>query len=259
MERERLGRPIRAALFLGFGLIVGIWLFAGYYFTRRIADVFALLLDRLRAPPTMKRAVAAGVVVAWAFLSDPYYAVYCQLMAVFAVAFAAVVIQDAPPERTRVGLRVFLDLALVCVGGLIAGIVLRGGGRFDVLGLRVSVTRLYTPVLLFTTLALVRIWTIARPKISWVLPVMVPQFRIVAVAGLACMTVLSPALYAVRSHWGEHEWIRPTVFWRSSAYERPVPQGVIARLQAHLRQRASRSAALYCFVTDSPSIMTSST
>ncbi|MEP7306130.1 MAG: sensor histidine kinase [Acidobacteriota bacterium] len=39
MERERLGRPIRAALFLGFGLVVGIWLFAGYYFTRRIADV----------------------------------------------------------------------------------------------------------------------------------------------------------------------------------------------------------------------------
>jgi len=39
VEREELGRPIRAALFLGFGLIVGIWLFAGYYFTRRIADV----------------------------------------------------------------------------------------------------------------------------------------------------------------------------------------------------------------------------
>lgn len=39
MEREHLGRPIRAALFLGFGLIVGIWLFAGYYFTRRFAEV----------------------------------------------------------------------------------------------------------------------------------------------------------------------------------------------------------------------------
>ena len=38
MEREQL-RPIRVPLFLGFGLIVAIWLFAGYYFTRRIADV----------------------------------------------------------------------------------------------------------------------------------------------------------------------------------------------------------------------------
>jgi signal transduction histidine kinase len=37
--RQQFGRPIRAALFLGFGLIVGIWLFAGYYFTRRISAV----------------------------------------------------------------------------------------------------------------------------------------------------------------------------------------------------------------------------
>ncbi len=39
MARDASGRPIRAALFLGFGLVVGIWLFAAYYFTRRIADV----------------------------------------------------------------------------------------------------------------------------------------------------------------------------------------------------------------------------
>lgn len=40
MEREALERPtIRAALFLGFGLVVGIWLFAGYYFTRRVSDI----------------------------------------------------------------------------------------------------------------------------------------------------------------------------------------------------------------------------
>jgi signal transduction histidine kinase len=38
IERAQLGRPIRAALFLGFGLIVGIWLFTGFYFSRRIAD-----------------------------------------------------------------------------------------------------------------------------------------------------------------------------------------------------------------------------
>ena len=37
--QDPLGRPIRAALFLGFGLVVGIWLFTAFYFTRRIADV----------------------------------------------------------------------------------------------------------------------------------------------------------------------------------------------------------------------------
>jgi len=41
MEREPLGRPIRAALFVGFGLVVGVWVFAAYYFTGRIGDVEA--------------------------------------------------------------------------------------------------------------------------------------------------------------------------------------------------------------------------
>ena len=33
------GPPIKAALFLGFALICVTWLFAGYYFTRRMADL----------------------------------------------------------------------------------------------------------------------------------------------------------------------------------------------------------------------------
>jgi signal transduction histidine kinase len=40
LDREPLQRlTIRAALLLAFGLTFGIWLFAGYYFTRRIAEV----------------------------------------------------------------------------------------------------------------------------------------------------------------------------------------------------------------------------
>ena len=38
-NRNSSGGPSEPRLFLGFGLIVGVWLFAGYYFTRRIADV----------------------------------------------------------------------------------------------------------------------------------------------------------------------------------------------------------------------------
>src|SRR5919112_5192356 len=31
--------PIRAAVFAGFGLVAGIWLFAGYYFSGRMAEL----------------------------------------------------------------------------------------------------------------------------------------------------------------------------------------------------------------------------
>ena len=39
LSSKSTGLTIRAALFLGFGLTFGIWLFAGYYFSRRITDV----------------------------------------------------------------------------------------------------------------------------------------------------------------------------------------------------------------------------
>jgi hypothetical protein len=40
MRRGTLEGPtIKAALFLGFGLTFGLWFFAGYQFTRRMADV----------------------------------------------------------------------------------------------------------------------------------------------------------------------------------------------------------------------------
>jgi hypothetical protein len=40
MERKPLeGLTIKAALFLGFGLTFGLWIFAGYQFTRRMGEV----------------------------------------------------------------------------------------------------------------------------------------------------------------------------------------------------------------------------
>jgi hypothetical protein len=40
LHREPLGGlTIRVALLLGFGLTFGVWLFAGYSFTKRIGDV----------------------------------------------------------------------------------------------------------------------------------------------------------------------------------------------------------------------------
>jgi hypothetical protein len=178
---------------------------------------FALLLDRLQAQPTMKTAAAAGVVVSWAFLSDPYYAVYCLLIAVLTVASSVVVVRRAPRASKPVGWQTALDLGLIGSGGLIAWIVVLGGGQLQVFGQRVSVTGLYTPVLLFTVLGLMRLWIVARPELSFVLPVTVSPLRLAAAATLSCVIVLSPVLYAVRSHWSDPEWINPTMFWRSSA------------------------------------------
>lgn len=179
--------------------------------------IFALLLARLYTVPSTRTAAAMGAVVAWAFLSDPYYAVYCLLLAAFAAVYSVVSIEPAARPQVRVGWRALLDVALVCMAGLIIGIVIRGGGHFDVLGIRVSVTRLYTPVLGFTVLAIIRAWMAIRPRISLTLPSIRPSLRAMAVAALACVAVLSPVLSAMAPHIRERQWISPKILWRSSA------------------------------------------
>ena len=107
--------------------------------------------------PTLRLAAVAGGVMAWAFLSDPYYAVYCLMMLMVMVGHSLATIERRPADVRRVWWRMVLDLLLLSLAGLIAGIAIRGGGRLELFGLRLSMTRLYTPVLLFTLLLALRI------------------------------------------------------------------------------------------------------
>ena len=174
---------------------------------------FILLFDRFRHQASFRLAVATGACVAWAFLSDPYYAVYCLLISGVMLGYGAC---DVRVTRVRAlpWLRHALTALIVCFGGLIAGIVIRGGGRFDLLGIRVSMTRLYTPVLAFTFLLLMRLWLSIRPRITLTWPL--PPMRAVAVLGLTCVVVLSPVLSALSLEFRQSGWLNPPTLWRSS-------------------------------------------
>jgi hypothetical protein len=178
--------------------------------------VFALLFERLHSRPGVGVATAAGATVAVAYLCDPYYAVYCLLAGAFGVAYSAIVIRPERPPVPGSRARLVLDLALVCLAGLIAGMVLRGGGRMDLFGLRISMTRLYTPVLLFTVLLAVRQWLVVRARVSWVFPARLPAVRVFVAAGAACLLLLSPVLLALLPAAGESQLWNPKVLWRSS-------------------------------------------
>lgn len=177
--------------------------------------LFALAFSRLQTEPTWRVAAALGLTVALSFLCDPYYAVYCLLMALFAVAYSAVVVRTPVAQRARWA-RWVLNVAVICLAGLIVGIVVGGGGRFEVMGVRVSMTRLYTPVLIFTALVKMRLWLALRGRIRWSVPIL-PPARVVVVSAVVCVAVLSPVLSAMGSRFGERQWISPSVLWRSSA------------------------------------------
>ena len=179
--------------------------------------IFGLLLYESFRRPTSRKAAVGGLVVAWAFLCDPYYAVYCLLMVAFVVGYSLVAVELRPLSVQRAWWRTAFDLVLLSLAGLIVGIALRGGGRLELLGLRISMTRLYTPVLLFTALLTVRIWLIVRTRFAWAELFRMALLRAAVVAGLVCAVALSPVLYAMRSPMAGRPWRGPQVLWRSSA------------------------------------------
>ena len=177
--------------------------------------VFAWLMYRIYANPSRRLACAAGATVAWAFLSDTYFAVYCLLIALFAATYSVFSVERQSPAVRRVWPRTVVTLAILCVAGLIVGMIVRGGGRMDVWGIRVSFTRLYTPVLLLTGLIGLRVWLSLRPRLVKVVNI-TPYAQAAVLAGLVCFIVLSPVLFAVKSPLAERGLMSPAVWWRSS-------------------------------------------
>jgi hypothetical protein len=179
--------------------------------------IFGLVLFRMFQRPTLKLAAAGGVVTAWAFLCDPYYAVYCLMMLMVMVGHSLATIELRPVGDRPIWWRMVLDLVLLSLAGLIAGIAIRGGGRVELLGLRVSMTRLYTPVLLFTVLLALRAWLVARPRFSWRASFEFRYVRIATVGALTCAAMLSPVLFAMATPNAGRPWSGPNILWRSSA------------------------------------------
>ncbi len=179
--------------------------------------IFGWLMYRIYQQPTMGLACAAGATVAWAFLCDVYYAVYCLLWAGFMACYTMVSFETRPATVRRVWPRALVDLAIVCLAGLIVGILLRGGGQVDVLGIRVSFRRLYTPVLMLTLMIVVRAWmaVAVRPRLARALPSL-SHAPTAAVGLLVCMAILSPVLSETASSFGQRNWISPQIWWRNS-------------------------------------------
>ena len=138
------------------------------------------------------------------------------MIAVFTAAYSIFSVERQSPVVRHIWPRALVDLAILCVAGLIVGIVLRGGGLVDVLGIRVSFTRLYTPVLVFTVLVLLRAWMSIHPRIVRLIDP--SKYAPAAVlAGVVCIAVLSPVLSAAGSPFSQRNWISPQILWRSSA------------------------------------------
>lgn len=193
----------------------------GHFSLVAAAPLPAFLLALIRAERSRRPrdAALAGISMAWAAMCDVYYGVYCLLIAAFYLA-AHVIAAQRQPRHTRVPFVWMLDVGLVCVTGLIVGLLLGGGGRVNIAGIPVSIHRLYTPVLILTVLIGARIALWWRPRVlarwSWSPSVA----RAVVIGVLACAGPLAPVLYGVGERLADGSYVSPATLWRSS------PRGV---------------------------------
>ena len=180
---------------------------------------FVLFFDRAWRDHRPRDAVAAGACLAWAGYSDPYYAVYCVLLAACVAAATELTVwvearRDGPPRRRAILIDSLLFAAILIVAAV---------GIFDLevlhLGpLRISMRSLYTPVLVLTGLVCLRALMVWRPRVSW-RPTSTPSrmLRQAAVVALSGAVLLSPLIHAMGVRMLEGRMVTAPVLWRSSA------------------------------------------
>jgi len=190
--------------------------------------------DRTRS---VRFAALAGVAMALAGYCDPYLAVFCLLLAGTYVASRLVTVTRRTSPRRGAWRRVF-DVLLLAATGVVLWVAAVGGGRVEVAGIAFSVRGLYTPVLILTVLAALRIALLFRAEFvgldQW------PWFlRLAATAGLACGLLLSPVLYGLARLVADGEFVTPPILWRSSsrgvdllAFLAPNPNHPLSRWMA---------------------------
>jgi hypothetical protein len=165
----------------------------------------------------LRYAALAGFCVALASFCDAYYGIYCvMLAAIYAATTLVRVTRSASPGR--VPWVWLLDVLLVCAAGLVAGLLIGRGGDVDVMGIKVSVRGLYTPVLLLTVLSFVRLGIWIRPRFTADWRGHRPLLKPVLVGVLACVGPLAPAIYGLGERIAEGRFVSPEVFWRSSPH-----------------------------------------
>jgi hypothetical protein len=175
---------------------------------------FVWSLHRVERSERLRDSLLAGLSVAWAASCDVYYAVFCLGLATIYVTSRLLRV-DWRPGWWR-GPRVWmLDLCIVLAGGLVVGLAFGRGGRFNLLGLPVSIRGLYGPVLLLTLLVAARVLVYLRPRvdIGWPQP---RSLRLTAAAALFGALLLSPTLFGAAQRVLEGSWVSPPTYWRSS-------------------------------------------
>jgi hypothetical protein len=198
---------------------------------------FVLAFDRWWRSGRATDACLSGLVVAWAVMSDPYYGVYCVILAAALIAARCVHVSRRPPHPNLQRSKRALTLAIVVVASVIIAILATGGLELRLVGLDVKAFTLYTPVLVLTVLCAWMAVLILRPRLSFVRALDLRRAAAgFASAALGCALPLLPFFIALRARVSDGGRFHAPILWRSSppgvdllALFSPNPNSVLFR------------------------------
>jgi hypothetical protein len=179
--------------------------------------LFMLVLMRVTRHLRLRDAAMAGGTVAWAAMCDPYYGIFCLLMALCYLAVQYVRIEPAIAPRSRTGWIRAIDACMLILAAVVGTVLVTGGGEWHWAGIRVAVKSLYNPMFALTLLGIARIVLVARPRVTLQgLPSVRVAARLIAAAGSVCVILLAPVLFALRHQLGRGGELHGPVHWRNS-------------------------------------------
>ena len=191
----------------------------GHFSVAAAAPLAAFLLVLLRTAERerLRDALLLGLTVWWAASTDVYFAIYCIVIAALFLAARTMTLERRlAPNRRPVPWA--LDVMLLCAAGLVAAMAISGGWEMRFLGRVARMRSLYTPMLVVTALALLRLGWSWRTRLTPHLDAMHTWrvIRLTAAAGILAAVMLSPVLYAVGMRIADGNFDLQRTFWRSS-------------------------------------------
>jgi hypothetical protein len=179
--------------------------------------LFVLCFMRAWRTRRLRDGLVTGAVVAWAAACDPYYAVYCLMLAVLLTVSRLVIVRIDSVGRAA-ALRVATNILIGLCAVVILTIQFLTPGVLRLGPLTVSMRTLYSPVMILTVLVCFRLWLAVRVQVRLRQPVHPGALlRSAAVASVGLIVLLSPQLYALGIRAAQGQLVSPPVLWRSSA------------------------------------------
>ncbi|HEY3382405.1 MAG TPA: hypothetical protein VGK32_11595 [Vicinamibacterales bacterium] len=179
--------------------------------------LFVLCLLNMESTGRRRWAVAGGATLAWATICDPYYGVYCLVIAGFHLTVRMLAVHVGDWQRPRGGFGRALEVVMGVLALLLASILLTGGFVVTVGAVRIGLETTYTPVLALTCACLAWMWMAVRPRFAWRESLhWMPLVRLAPYGLVTAIGLLAPLLHALLLRVLDGRYVTPTVFWRSS-------------------------------------------